>query len=413
MKLFGSTSKSKHAGGAHTSGRGGSRAKKKPNIALRVFIILLCIAAAVGIAVYALYHITSTPPDTSGRGRGSTAGEKEPETAASNGDLTPVTKPDENAAPEDENTENTDNSGTDETGPEDNEPAPGTSASGLKYTFAIMGMDDGNGNSDTIMTATFDADNHTLNVVSIPRDTLVNVSWSTKKANTWYSFGGKEQGVLNGMRDILGYQLDYYVIIDLEAFEKLVDGIGGVYYDVPQDMKYSDPYQDLYIDIKAGPQTLSGEDAMKVVRFRRYAEGDIKRITVQQDFLKAMMKQILSNVASVPLTTLADIVLNDVDTDMDYGTIMWFAKELLKLDAENVTFHTLPGNYGDYVVQNGRQVSYVTIYVNQWLEMINTYLNPFDEDIRKSELDILTKDGSGNLYATSGVRRGSAGWGAE
>ncbi|MGX8699541.1 MAG: hypothetical protein ACSW8F_06385, partial [bacterium] len=107
----------------------------------------------------------------------------------------------------------------------------------------------------------------------------------------------------------------------------------------------------------------------------------------------------------------ADIVLNDVETDMDYNTILWFAREMMKLSAENVTFQTLPGNYGDYVVQGGSEVSYVTIYVNKWLEMVNTYLNPFDEPITKGEVDILTRDGAGKLYATSGAKRGSADWG--
>lgn len=82
------------------------------------------------------------------------------------------------------------------------------------------------------------------------------------------------------------------------------------------------------------------------------------------------------------------------------------------MDVENVGFYTLPGNYGDYVYHSGNWYSYVSIYVDEWLEMINEHLNPFDYDITINDVDILTRNANGSIYATSGTRKGSASWGS-
>ena len=377
MKLFGSKRSSKHRakGGAHNAGayeqRNGMnqkrRGKKKPNVFLRVVLIVIAVIAVLAIAVFAYWKTAVKPPDvklSKGYAVSDTANEKEPSQSD-------------------------------------------TARTGDKYTFLILGTDDGNGNTDTMMVATLDTTDYTLNVVSIPRDTLVNVSWSIKKVNSLYGVGGIDR-VLSGVSELLGYEVDFYAIVDLEAFVKLVDAIGGVYYDVPQDMYYNDPAQDLYISIPAGTQYLDGSNAVKVVRYRAgYASGDIGRIDTQQDFLKTMAEQILENVDSISVTTLADVFLNNVETDLTYGNVIWFAKECLKMDSENITFQKLPGNYNDWI--NG---SYVTIYVDEWLEMINTYLNPFDEPIVEADLNILTRNASGALYSTSGIYAGDPSWGS-
>ena len=283
-----------------------------------------------------------------------------------------------------------------------------------KYTFLLLGKDVVSGNTDTIMIGMFDAKEYTLNVVSIPRDTLVNVYWSTKKANTLYTPDNMDE-TMDGFANLLGYEIDFYGVVDLEAFVHLVDAIGGVWYDVPdvegngQGMNYEDPEQDLYIHLEPGYQLLNGEQAIGIVRYRKgYANQDIGRIESQQHFLMAAAEQILANKDSISVTDLISVFLKYVETDLDYGECAWFAKELMKMDSEDIQFHTLPGNYNDTV--NGR--SYVTIYVDEWLEMINTYLNPFNVDIQESNLDILTRDPETNkIYSTSGVYADSPNWG--
>ncbi len=277
-----------------------------------------------------------------------------------------------------------------------------------KFTFIILGMDDGFGNTDTMMLATFDSENYTLNVVSIPRDTLVNVSWPIKKANSLYAYGGMEK-VSDGMTALLGYKADYYIKVDMEAFSKLVNAIGGVYFDVPKDMYYPDPSQNLLIDLKKGPQTLDGDKALQLVRARTdvWATGDIGRIEMQQAFLKAAAEQILEKKSSIKLPALIDIIFNDVKTDLTLSYLGWFADEFFKINAEDISFEMLPAKYDDYI--NG---SYCTIKVDAWLNIINTKLNPFEHKIGPEDVSILTRDTNGKLYVTDGNWAGKKSWGS-
>jgi LCP family protein required for cell wall assembly len=274
------------------------------------------------------------------------------------------------------------------------------------YTFLILGMDDGNGNTDTVMTATLDTVNYTLDVVNMPRDTLVNVSWNTKKINTLYANLGIE-GTVERLADVLGYKADKYAVVDMKAFKALVDAIGGVDFDVPVNMNYDDPAQNLSIHYTKGMHHLSGDEALEVVRFRGFASADIGRIGTQQDFLMTMAKQLLAAKNSIKVTDLASIFIKYVKTDLTLQNIIWLASELYKLDAENITFTTLPGNYIDDVGGN----SYVTIYVDEWLELINSGLNPFLAPIMAEELSILTRNSSGAIYSTDGHYEGRQSWG--
>lgn len=400
MKLFGSSSHSKHSGhndALHTehikSSGGKHTSKKKGNIFLRVLIIVLIIAAALAVAGYAYWTTRVKPPEVIRPANDTPKTDITPVNAEPDGSVSPDNPVEENNTDDQKNTEN----------------------EITKYTFAVVASDDGNGNTDVIMTGTFDVENYTLNVVSIPRDTLVNVSWNLKKANTLYSFGADKENKLNnvkaGIRDLTGYDIDFAVNVNMKAFIKLINGIGGVDFYCPRNMNYDDPYQDLHIHISKGQQHFDGKKALELLRFRSgYSDADIGRIAMQQDFLKTMVKQILSNVDKIPLTTLVDIFVNDVETDLNEGNLIWFAKEFFKMNAENVHFMTIPVKGDDYVYVGGSPVSYPTIYVDEWLEMLNEYLNPLDTEITEKDVDILTKV-DGKLYVTSGVKKGDQSWG--
>lgn len=294
----------------------------------------------------------------------------------------------------------------------DVEPSPTPSRTPLEnvrqegmYTFLVVGNDNGYGNTDTLIVGRLDTKNHKLNLVSIPRDTMVNVEWPVKKVNTIQAFSDNGiEGLMDGVSDIIGFDIDSYISVNLKGFRALVQAIGGVYFDVPQDMKYGDPTQNLVIDIKEGYQLLTPEQAEGVVRFRSgYVAGDIKRIEVQQDFLMALAKQCLStkNLAS-NLDEYAEIFKTYVTTDLSLGNIVWYGQEVLKLSPSDITFGTLPANYNDSV----RGLSYCTIYLDRWVAMINSTLNPYVAPVKAENLDVLTRDADGNLYATAGAIAG-------
>lgn len=257
---------------------------------------------------------------------------------------------------------------------------------GRYYTILVVGYDQVEANTDTIMAARYDTVEKKLNVVSIPRDTLVNVSWPNKKINSIYLAAGKSiEGLKDGIKDIIGFEIDSYIFVDISAFKEIVDCIGGVNFDVPCNMHYSDPEQNLTINIEKGYQLLNGEDALKVCRYREYPMGDIDRISVQQDFLKAAIKQMLSLGNALKAPEIINIIFENLDTDLSVRNMKWYVTQLLSLKSEDISFMTMPANYCCSI--NGG--SYVSIYVDDWMDMVNTYLNPLRSEIKSEDCNIL------------------------
>lgn len=280
-----------------------------------------------------------------------------------------------------------------------------------KYTLLLVGRDYASNSTDTIMVACIDTKAHGVDCVSIPRDTLINISWGStpKKINAVYPGfvnSGKDpiEGIKTHVRNLLGFDVDCYSIVNIEAMEDAVDTIGGVWFDVPQDMKYDDPTQDLHIDIKAGYQLLDGENAVKLCRFREgYAGGDIDRIAMQQAFLKELAKQMLT-LGNIPnLGTLVNILSENVDTDLTAANIAWFARQFLSCSMENIHFHTMPYATACYI--NG--ISYVSVDQDAWLELVNASLNPYVEPVTAANVNLLMSNYSGsNVWSTVGAVAG-------
>ena len=248
----------------------------------------------------------------------------------------------------------------------------------------------------------FDAKNHEAHFYSIPRDTCVNEDWTTKKVNQYYGTGGGgkdgAKAMMAGMKKLLGFDVDHYMIIDLDAFIEIVDTIGGVKFDVPIDMNYDDPWQDLSIHVSKGPQTLNGHDAMGVWRYRKtYVNGDIGRLDVQHDLLKAVVKQTLTLGNIKNLDKILSIISRRVETDLSTGNLAYFAEQFLQMKEENITFATAPGNYNGQM----NKLSYVFLYPEEWLQCVNNDINPYSVQVSPADTDIVYESGGG-LTATSG-----------
>lgn len=261
---------------------------------------------------------------------------------------------------------------------------------GHYYTVLIAGYDQLGCNTDTLMVARYDAVDKKIDVVSIPRDTLVNVDWSVKKVNTIYQAEDNSIEALKaGVEDLTGFQIDNYVFLNTQAFIELVDCVGGVYFDVPVDMDYDDytPSQDYVftIHVKKGYQLLNGYDALGVCRYRQYGMGDIDRIDVQQSFMKAAFDQIVSMGNALKAPEMLDIISKNLTTDLDMGNIKWYITQLLGVASEDLNFYMLSGNYS-CVINN---LSYVSVNVSEWLGMVNAYLNPLKEPITENDCNIL------------------------
>ena len=122
------------------------------------------------------------------------------------------------------------------------------------------------------------------------------------------------------------------------------DLLGGLDFDVPMDMDYDDPDQNLFIHLKAGEQHLTGEQLMWVVRFRSgYANADIGRTEVQRAVMKTAMKQWLRPKTLAALPGLWRIYQENLTTDLSVRNIVWMARVLLKGMSGDIEANVLPG----------------------------------------------------------------------
>ena len=287
------------------------------------------------------------------------------------------------------------------------------------YSVLILGRDTGGGgNTDTMLLASYDVTNQKATVMSIPRDTMVNVSWDVKKINSVYNvYGGGDKGIqalYKEVAQLVGFEPDFQVVVEWEAVGKLVDAIGGVYFDVPYNMDYHDPYQNLVIEQTKGYRLLDGDDAMQVIRWRKNdsnspygsaSVGDSGRMEIQQDFLMAIIKQMMqpSNVKNIG--KIAKVFQENVETDMSFQNILWFGQQAFAggLSLENVTFLTMPYKAAWAWSRTYRQnLDYVVPDAEALLDIVNNQLSPFKEVFTLSDLDIMYTNSDGSVGSTSG-----------
>ena len=211
------------------------------------------------------------------------------------------------------------------------------------------------------------------------------------KLNSSYNNGGTEK-LRSNIEDMLGIPVDFYVSVDLKGFIALIDQIGGVDFDVPEDMDYDDPYQDLHIHFKAGLQHLSGQQSMEVVRFRHNSDKDkpayggrqdIGRIGTQQAFLKTVAQKLMK-IENVP--AMAETFLKYVKTDLTLGNLVWLANQALSMAGR--TPSALPRSPASGALVQG-QVLLHALLPSRCLEMTNSMLNPYATDITADEQNIL------------------------
>ena len=288
------------------------------------------------------------------------------------------------------------------------------------YTVLILGRDTGGGgNTDTMLLASYDVTNQKATVMSIPRDTMVNIPYDIKRINAVYNYGGGgDKGIeylYKEISQLVGFEPDYQVIVEWDAVGEIVDAMGGVWFDVPRDMNYEDPYQDLSIHQEAGYRLLSGDDAMQVLRYRHdnrkngvmlgYPDGDLGRIKTQQAFLSAMLEQLLKLENITKVNEFVKVFQKNVETDLSLQNILWFAKSayLGGLSMENVNFVTMPNkNVTCWSRIYHNYQSYVVPIADELLDLVNNELSPFVETFTLSDLDVMSVNADGSVSSSTG-----------
>ncbi len=220
--------------------------------------------------------------------------------------------------------------------------------------FLLLGIDqtyddkghvmDGSGRADTIILFSMNPKQGKSYVVSIPRDTRVNIPGrGTGKVNAAYVYGGPEL-IAETVERLTGMSIDRYAEVDFDGFVGVIDAIGGIEVDVDKDMRYVDKAGGLKVDIKKGRQVLDGEKALQYVRFRADVLGDITRVGRQQNLLGILIDEVANyrNVRKAP--KLAKTLMKYVKTDLsqrDMASAGWF---LVRTGGDVLT-RTIPGDF--------------------------------------------------------------------
>lgn len=276
------------------------------------------------------------------------------------------------------------------------------------YNILLCGVDGKHENADTIVLASFNTKKQSLKLLSIPRDTMSNEERAIQKINGSYSVDhkGNIEQTIREVEMVTSLPIDRYAITTFDGFEEAIDAIGGVEMNVPSDLYYSDPYQDLEIDLKEGKQTLDGKHALQFVRYRvGYANGDLGRIGAQQLFFKALGQELLDASVITKVPALAKVVSKEMETDLTVSEMIWFFKQAQGMSMDNVEMFVLPGT-AEYI----DDISYYIPSESGIIELINKEFMENGKQIDAEDLDLVPiassvedTTGTENLLENSGL----------
>lgn len=288
------------------------------------------------------------------------------------------------------------------------------------YNFLLVGYDKSAGLTDVNMLAQFDTNTGAINIIQLPRDTYAryNMDGYYRKINGAYNYFERDfEDFASFLEKNLCIKIDFYGSIDLTAFRNIVDIIGGVEMYVPADMKYEDPAQDLYINLKKGYQTLDGDKAEQFVRFRSgWVTADIGRTDAQKLFMTAFLKKFIDSMSVSTLSQVGAQMLKYADTNLTLNEFIYFATKVLDIDLEKLTMMTLPGVSAREYKTSGTW--YYVLSRSSMLDAVNKYLNVYTIDIKDSIFDpnkmftnpdvdymmeIYNSDGDSEIYVGSEV----------
>ena len=234
-------------------------------------------------------------------------------------------------------------------------------------SLLFVGVDD-RGSADTIFTYEMSEEGKAT-ILSIPRDTITA---DGQRISTSLAQENGDEKLIQTVSEITARPVKDYVRMDLTAVEAVIDALDGVTFTVPQDMYYSDPYQDLFIDLKAGEQTLSGKDAVALLRYRKgYPEGDLKRIEVQQSFLLELFRQKCNPAYLKEIPAVMDAIKGHVTTNLIAEDVVKYGEELYHLKQNGmdaVEVYTLQN--GDMYYETAQEGGGMSLFAEQSADVL-------------------------------------------
>lgn len=254
----------------------------------------------------------------------------------------------------------------------------GQLASGKPVTILLLGTDNRpkhpSNLTDVIMVAALNPKTKSATVVSLPRDTYVELSGYKKtKINAFYGrFKSKEKtsGILakDEMKTMMGkyfdIKVDYTAVLDFQGFREIVDELGGVEVNISADMCYTDSVDGTDINLKKGPAKLDGGDALDYVRYRKSncnpetkGSDDFDRNKRQNEVLNGLVGQMQSIGGVLKIGKVFDAVGDNMQTDIENAQIKSMIATYWKISKDNIEFIPVTGTWqSPYVYINDKEL---------------------------------------------------------
>ena len=254
--------------------------------------------------------------------------------------------------------------------------AEGYPVPGKRVNVLVIGV--ANGLADTMMLASFNPGDKDVQIYSIPRDTYYERKGSngTAQHKINASYGkGKAEGVVKSVEGLTGVPVHYYIQIDYNAVESIVNAVGGIKVEVPQNMNYDDPADDLHIHFEKGQVIQNGDDIVRILRYRKnnkgggYKEGDLGRIKMQQEVVKLGIEKVIKGNLVLNFMKLQGPIQDNVKTNMTPKQMMFYITKAGAVKSENINLQTLPGT-----TKNINGLSFFVVNKEKMQEMIKDLL---------------------------------------
>ena len=275
--------------------------------------------------------------------------------------------------------------------------------------LGISGVEEDYKLADSIMVASYNPQTQQVSLLSIPRDTYVgkkdkNTATSnylaSYKINSVYRNGTNMKEMIECVNNLTGLEIDKYIVIDTQAIIKVVDAIGGVTFDVPIDMDYDDPTQDLHIHLEAGEQLIDGPKAEQLLRFRHnndgssypieYGDNDYGRMRTQREFIQVTANQLFKLENATKVLNLLDIAFNNIETNLDIQTAKYYIPYIFKFNTNNIQSDMVPGQ--------SEQCNEIWIYTPNKVQTKQVVEDLFTDRIMEEEIEdeVLQEENTNN-----------------
>lgn len=231
-----------------------------------------------------------------------------------------------------------------------------------KLNVLVLGVDKEGLRTDAMMLVSYDINEPSAKLMSIPRDTQIKVQdrGVTRKINEIHAMHDKENNMLGPLGSVkavtalTSIPIHYYIEFSFDAIDEITDVLGPIEFDVPdvegngKGMNYDDPAQDLHIHLKPGLQKLKGNQVQQFLRYRKSNSGkgdgsDTSRVERQKEFIKAMVDQKVNLSLVAKLPSIYSKMKKNIKTNFSAGDVLKYAKYLNGLTSENIKTYNLPG----------------------------------------------------------------------